>query len=159
MQKYIGVKLVDAEPMTRGEYNRERNWIIPINENPDDPGYFVRYQNGHITWCPKETFEKQNFLLNDPDNNTVTQEDVDAFIKQIRATEVTPNDIGTRVTVVTATLANGFTITESSTCVDPKNYDVEICIDCCIERIADKVWTLLAFLLSCGVNGFQKVGK
>ena len=88
----------------------------------------------------------------------VTEEDVDAMIKQIHVDQITPNDLGSVVTVTTVTLANGFTITESSTCVDPDNYDTEIGVDRCMERIKDKIWYLLGFLLSCGFNGFQKGG-
>ena len=90
--------------------------------------------------------------------NTVTEEDVNAMIKQIHVDQITPNDLGSVVTVTTVTLANGFTITESSTCVDPQNYSAEIGVDCCMERIKDKIWYLLGFLLSCGFNGFQKGG-
>ena len=158
MRRYLEAKFVDAEPMTRGEYNRERNWIIPINENPDDPGYFVRYQNGHITWCPKETFEKQNFLFHGY-NNKINQENINAFIKQIHTEEIIPNDQGIRITVVTVTLVNGFTITESFTYVDPKNYDIEIGINQCMKRIEDKLRVLLSFLLSCCINGFNNGDK
>lgn len=158
MQKYIDVKSINAEPMTRGEYNKERNWIIPINENPDDPGYLVRHSNGHITWSPKEIFEKQSFLFRGV-NNSVTKEDVIAFIKQIHTEVIVPNDKDTRIIVVTVTLINGFTTTESFTYVNPKNNDIEIGIDQCMKRIEDKVGVLLGFLLSCSINGFNNGGK
>lgn len=32
MKKYIGCKLITAEPMTRGDYNIYRGWTIPENE-------------------------------------------------------------------------------------------------------------------------------
>jgi len=44
MKNYIGVKVVAAEPMSRGEYNEYRGWKIPSDENPEDEGY-------HIRWC------------------------------------------------------------------------------------------------------------
>jgi len=157
MSKFIGVKLVDAQPMTRGEYNVLKGWEIPADEDPKDPGYMVRYSSNYVSWCPEDEFEKQNMPMAGTDNK-VSQKDVDAFIKQISVDELTPNDIGTRVTTVTVTLANGFTITETSTCVDPKNYDPEVGVMCCMERIEDKVWFLLGFLLSSGINGFQKGG-
>lgn len=157
MSKFIGVKVVEAEPLALGEYNLLRGWYTPAEENPEDPGYLVQYSDGYISWCPKENFDRQNISING-ENNTVTQKDVDAMIKQIHVDENEPNDIGTKITVVTVTLANGFTITDSSTCIDPKNYDPEVGVMCCMERIEDKIWTLLAFLISCGVNGFQKGG-
>ena len=39
MKDYIGVKVVAAEPMSRGEYNEYRGWKIPSDENPEDEGY------------------------------------------------------------------------------------------------------------------------
>lgn len=57
MKNYIGCKIIQAEPMTRGEYNRFRLWTLPKDENGDDPGYLVRYSDTYISWSPKEAFE------------------------------------------------------------------------------------------------------
>lgn len=43
--------------MTRGEYNIFRGWDTPKNENQSDEGYLVQYEDGYISWSPKETFE------------------------------------------------------------------------------------------------------
>lgn len=56
-QKYIRMHQVEAEPMTRGDYNKFRGWMIPANENPADEGYLVTYPDGYISWCPKAQFE------------------------------------------------------------------------------------------------------
>lgn len=58
MKTYIGVKLIQAEPLTLGAYNERRGWTIPPNEDPDRAGYFVRYPDGYISWSPKEVFEE-----------------------------------------------------------------------------------------------------
>lgn len=58
MKKYIGTKIIDARPMTRGEYNIFRGWQIPENENPEDEGYLVKYPDGYISWSPKSVFEE-----------------------------------------------------------------------------------------------------
>jgi len=60
MEKYIGVKIVHAEPITRGDYNKFKGWTIPKNENPNDDGYLVKYNDDYISWCPKAEFEKAN---------------------------------------------------------------------------------------------------
>lgn len=60
MKQYLGVKLVHAEPLTRGEYNERRGWTIPADENPADEGYIVKYPDGYISWCPKAQFEEAN---------------------------------------------------------------------------------------------------
>ena len=57
MFSYIGTKIIDAEPMCRGDYNNYRCWSTPENENPDDFGYFIRYPDGYESWSPKKQFE------------------------------------------------------------------------------------------------------
>ena len=58
MKKYIGTKRIEAEPMTRGAYNKYRGWTIPANENPEDEGYLVKYSDGYVSWSPKAMFEE-----------------------------------------------------------------------------------------------------
>ena len=55
--KYIRMHQVEAEPMTRGDYNKKRGWELPANENPADDGYLVTYPDGYVSWCPKAQFE------------------------------------------------------------------------------------------------------
>ncbi len=57
-QTYIGTKIVEASAMTRGEYNKYRGWKIPEDENPNDEGYLVIYQDGYKSWCPKKQFDE-----------------------------------------------------------------------------------------------------
>jgi hypothetical protein len=56
-ETYIGTKMIEALSMTRGEYNNFRGWTIPSNENPNDDGFLVEYEDGYISWSPKKTFE------------------------------------------------------------------------------------------------------
>ena len=62
MKKYIRINYVDAEPMTRGDYNAFRGWTIPADENPNDEGYIIWYRKGtedeYISWCPKRQFDE-----------------------------------------------------------------------------------------------------
>ena len=68
MKSYIGVKVVKARPMTRGEYNALRGWPMPDDENPDDAGYLVEYIDGgkpnhqdfanYISWSPQDVFDR-----------------------------------------------------------------------------------------------------
>ena len=44
--------------MTRGAYNQYRGWKIPKNENPEDQGYLVEYEDGYESWSPKDVFER-----------------------------------------------------------------------------------------------------
>ena len=56
MGKYIGIKVVEAVPMTAEE---AVNHGYRIGDNNGD-GYEVTYQEGYKSWCPKEVFEKHN---------------------------------------------------------------------------------------------------
>jgi len=58
MKSYIGIKKIEAKPMTRGAYNDYRGWIIPENENPADEGYVIEYYDGYVSWSPKKQFEE-----------------------------------------------------------------------------------------------------
>ena len=59
MHTYIGTKVIKAFPMTRKEYNDERGWALPANENGDDPGYLVIYPDSD------SNTEKYQGALND----------------------------------------------------------------------------------------------
>ena len=58
MKKYIGTKMIEAKPMSRGDYNKYRGWTIPKDENSADEGYLVKYSDGYESWSPKKQFEE-----------------------------------------------------------------------------------------------------
>jgi len=58
MEKYIGVKIIEAELMNLGDYNEYRGWTIPEDEDPAREGYLVVYPDGYESWSPKEIFEE-----------------------------------------------------------------------------------------------------
>lgn len=141
MEMYIGTKLVEAVPAIRKSGGVEED------------GYKVRYADGYESWSPKDVFERSYLKLTvNPELRTkkpsISQEMVDDFIV---AKEV--STLGDKVTVVRATLRNGFELVESSACVSPENYDEKLGAEICMEKIKDKVWFLLGFLLQTGVNG------
>lgn len=78
--------------------------------------------------------------------NKITQEDINAILDK---TQWTVEEFHGKCTVVVAKLPNSFILTESSVCVDPTNYDVNIGIECCKERIVDKIWHLEGYRLQC----------
>lgn len=165
MDKYIGTKLIEAEPAKRYEDEHEYA-IIEDGREPTDAektvikgafsckeGYRVRYADGYESWSPKEVFEKayMNLTVNPnlrTDKPSISQEMVDDFIAD---TEVTT--MGDKCTVVRAVLRNGFEIVESSACVSAENYDEKLGADICMKKIKDKVWFLLGFLLQTAVHG------
>ena len=58
MKRFIGTKVIEAKPMTRGEYNRYRGWQLPADENPADEGYLVKYSDDYESWSPKKQFDE-----------------------------------------------------------------------------------------------------
>ena len=61
MKKFVGTKVIEAEPMTRGEYAKlsGRNSILTEKgESEADKGYYVRYKDGYESWSPAEAFEE-----------------------------------------------------------------------------------------------------
>jgi hypothetical protein len=68
MKQYIGVKIINAKPMNRQEYNDFRGWKLPEDENGADEGYLVEYVDGgqanteeyegYVSWSPKDVFER-----------------------------------------------------------------------------------------------------
>ena len=57
-----------------------------------------------------------------------------------------------KTTIVIAKLPNGFVIVESSSCVDPKNYNHDLGVKLCKERIRDKIWMLEGYVLQIMVS-------
>jgi hypothetical protein len=58
MKKYLGIKVVSAEPMTRGEAGKA-GLVRGYSENDENcEGYKVVYEDGYESWSPKSTFEK-----------------------------------------------------------------------------------------------------
>lgn len=143
-QFYIGTKKVEA--------------YFEMKDGKE--GYVVIYPDGYKSWSPKDTFEKAYLPMGDKsannsigialNSNTITQQMVDDFISEYEGLTLPP-----KTTVVKATLKNGFVIVEASSCVDEKNYDEEVGKQICVERIKDKVWELLGFLLQTAENGVK----
>jgi hypothetical protein len=77
--------------------------------------------------------------------NTVTKEEVMANMRNVvcRTEEV----FGKPVTHVSVRMKNGFVLHETTTCVDPKNYDERIGRRICLQRIEEKIWFLLGYVL------------
>jgi len=145
MDSYIGIEMVQAKPC--------KAWVPVDGYKQGEPGYSVIYPNGYSKWSPKDIFEKTYLkVTNNPHMKTsapsISQEMVDDFIAH---TEVIT--MGDKNTVVRAVLKNGFEIVESSACVSAENYDEAYGAKICMEKIKDKVWILLGFLLQTAIHG------
>ena len=135
MKNYIVCELVEAE------------------ESGD--GYRVYHKDDMEAYCPKELFDKVYIEVNDnkdlPSGVSIGQQMADDFIDKVESMTM-----GEKTTVTQITLKNGFIITESSSCVDPKNYSMEIGEEINLEHAKNKIWELLGFLLQTAYHGFKK---
>jgi hypothetical protein len=150
MEKYIGTKIIEAEPMEKVDVINENGHTYPTSK----AGYKVKYPDGYESWSPKDVFEKA-YMKVIPNSSlktdiSISQEMVDNFIKEIH-----PQTIGEKTTLVRVVLVNGFEIVEASACVDKANYDEKIGAEICLEKIKDKIWFLLGFLLQTAINGIK----
>ena len=58
MKTFIGTKIVQAKPMTRGAYNILKGWPLPADEDGADEGYLVGYSDSYVSWSPKAAFDE-----------------------------------------------------------------------------------------------------
>lgn len=154
MKQYIGTKLIEAEKAYRVD---GKTVVLPDNGVPCgskiERGYKVRYADGYESWSPQGVFESAylplevNGMLKTA-APSISAEMVERFIDHHEAVTM-----GGKTTVVRAVLKNGFVIVESSSCVSAENYDEKLGEEICMERIRNKVWELLGFLLQTAVGG------
>ena len=127
MQKYIRIELVENEVQLQAMLEDKRLGLI------SDKNILPVDDNPNL-----------------PSGISVGQQMVDDFIVDYEI--FTKKE---KITIVIATLKNGFTIVESSACVDPKNYNEEIGAEICKERIKNQVWNHLGFLLQSAYKGIN----
>jgi hypothetical protein len=87
--------------------------------------------------------------------NTVTKEQIDTILLNA---EVNIQTVGEKTTIVHCVLPNGFVIVESSSCVDPSNYDEKLGAEICLKRIENKVWELEGYVLQNSVYLANQIG-
>lgn len=154
MKQYIGTKLIEAEKAYRVDGK-----VVMITENKVpcgykvERGYKVRYADGYESFSPQGVFESAYLPLEvngelKTEAPSISAEMVERFIDHHETVTM-----GGKTTVVRAVLKNGFEIVESSSCVSAENYDEKLGEEICMERIRNKIWELLGFLLQTAVGG------
>lgn len=154
MKQYIGTKLIEAEKAYRVD---GKTVVLPDDGVPCgskvERGYKVRYADGYESFSPQGVFESAYLPLEvngmlKTKAPSISAEMVERFIDHHETVTM-----GGKTTVVRAVLKNGFVIVESSSCVSAENYDEKLGEEVCMERIMNKVWELLGFLLQTAVGG------
>ena len=82
--------------------------------------------------------------------NTLTQADIDKILSESRVEVL---KLEPKTTLVKVTLPNGFELIETSSCVDPANYNHDMGKQICMKRIEDKIWYLEGYVLQSKVTG------
>lgn len=79
-----------------------------------------------------------------PVDDSVKKETIDNILSQ---TLIVVEKYGNKTTILKATLPNGFEVVESSSCVDPKNFNMSIGEQICMKKLEDKIWELEGYKL------------
>jgi len=63
MERYIGTKIILAEPMEAHKFalqeKRDPGVVPAIDQHGNSqPGYMVKYEDNYVSWSPKEVFER-----------------------------------------------------------------------------------------------------
>jgi hypothetical protein len=156
MQTFIGVKMIQAMPMSEDEFASYKGRPIPFSPPQGRPGYLVRYpdahgsfENGYESWSPKDVFEAVYLPLGDP--TCITPQEVNAFIR--------PGSryfkMGEKTCVGQYTLVTGMEFTESAACVDPADYDEDEAAPIIMNKVCDRLWFALGFVLRWARYGLK----
>lgn len=161
MNRYIVATIVEAEPEYRCMDSRGNVAFTnhPQEAFPNFPiveeGYKIRDPNGEVSWSPKDAFEKCTVPISTRQEAGENRFSIDGDTVGGFIAETWTETAGEKTTIVRAVLKNGFEIVESSSCVDPGNYDEIVGRNICLARIKDKVWELLGFLLQTAKSGTE----
>lgn len=155
MKHYVGVKIIQAEPMTHEEYCKRRNQTCALRADGQPiEGYRVFYPDGYESWSPKGVFEKAYLPMGEqPDR--VTAEMVDAMLGGAENPAHAETRHG-KLTVVEKSTVTGFLMVEGSGCVNPENYDEVLGAEIAMKRIRDRVWGYLGFIVQWGRDGLKR---
>ena len=147
--KAIGIKMVELLPM-KAKTAKVNGYKVG-NADDDALGYEVTYPEGYKSWCPKEVADKAYFKLCPMNDGTkIEEEDVHNFLGGDIITT-----IGTKTTVISSNTITGFSFCESSSCVDPSNYNVELGKRYAKEKVISKLWEHLGFVLQWAKFGIN----
>lgn len=145
----IGVKMIEAVPMTAREAN-DKGYRIG-NHSFEEDGYEVTYPDGYKSWSPAKEFEKAYYKLEDPAGDVLKENDIKRFIKDIENVKV-----GTKTTNTTLTCLTGFEVHGQAACVKPENFDLNVGSNYARIKAEDKIWEGLGFVLQWAKYGLKK---
>ena len=149
MSKFIGVKMVEAVPMTASEAINKGYRIG--NSIPDAKGYEVNYPDGYKSWCPADVFEASYYPIQDSNGEMLYRNDVEGFVDKVESIK-----IGAKTTNTTITCLTGYEVHGQSACVKPENYDMAIGETYAKPKAMDAIWAHLGFVLQWAKCGLKR---
>lgn len=156
MSKFIGVKMVEAVPMTAGQA-ANKGYRTPVAKTPQDlnkEGYEVTYPDGYKSWCPADVFEASYYPIQDSNGEMLYRNDVEGFVDKVESIK-----IGAKTTNTTITCLTGYEVHGQSACVKPENYDMAIGEIYAKPKAMDAIWAHLGFVLQWAKYGLNKTNK
>jgi hypothetical protein len=76
--------------------------------------------------------------------NRITPEHIEAILS---GSKFQVGKLGEKTTVLTTILPSGFELVVTSSCVDPGNYDQDIGVENCKQKVVDKLYELEGYRL------------
>lgn len=137
---YIGVKIVQA-------WEEERD---------GRPGYAVKYEDGYVSWSPKDVFEKAYLPMGELPGGKLNDDRVTLKMIRLICPEYEASRLDEKTTLVKGKCVTGFTQYETSACVDPANYDEIIGSDIATEKVKNTWWKCLGFVVQWGRFGLKR---
>lgn len=133
---------------TREVFGISKGEIFEVTNVKDNLVEFEKkMENGKFTSAMsynlmKECFEK--YEEPKESSHTVPVEYIEYLIDK---SDINVQTVYDKCTIVTCKLPNGFVIVESSACVSPENYDEDMGVEICMDKIFDKVLELEGYVL------------
>ena len=156
MSKFIGVKMIEAVPMTAIEADKKGYKVGKEVNNgvehfPNPQGYEITYEDGYKSWSPAEVFECSYYPIQDSNGEMLYRNDVEGFIDKVESIK-----IGAKTTNTTVTCLTGYEVHGQSACVKPENYDMAIGETYAKPKAIDAIWAHLGFVLQWARNGLKR---
>lgn len=121
--------------------------ICEVIDVSDSGVISFKFGNGmHMGCMSTDEFEKYFVKYEEPKKITISV-DSDYVESMMERSNIIVNKVFDKCTIVACKLPNGFVIVESSSCVNPADYDEDMGVEICLGRILEKVHEMEAYKL------------
>lgn len=146
MKYYLGVFILEAQPMTKGEaFTKGYFQGYIINGESEAKGYVILFNNGNTTWIDKESFESSYFpIISD---NCITEKDVENFISKEECC------LNNKFSSIIHSTKTNFKITTNFIPTNSDSKDTNKML--AIRNNKDKIKEYLNFVLQWALNGLK----